>query len=534
MLDSTQTPLFKNGTPTKPLGMKGMRPLGHWLRRTSLALTLGASLAAVLSTGLSADAWAQGRSASAGATTAATPANFGLPDFTDIIARTEGSVVNIRTTERVAVRSGSPFGPGGNDPYEMFRWFFGPDFAPPGMQPPGGGGRQRPQPQQPSERSVPRGVGSGFIISQDGFILTNNHVVEGANEIFVTTTDGKEYPAQVIGADARTDVALIKIDGKNLTPLPIGDSNSLKKGQWVLAIGSPFGLDSTVTAGIVSAINRDTGEYLPFIQTDVAVNPGNSGGPLLNLSGQVVGVNSQIVSRSGGFMGISLAIPIDEAMRVVAQLKEHGKVTRGRIGVSITDVSKDVAQAIGLGEARGALVSSVEKDGPAAKAGVMPGDVITHFNGTDIKQRGDLPRIVGETRPDTNATLDVWRKGERVRLKVVVGEIPSEGVQTAQRGGSPAQPAAADALGLVVEDLADKDRQELGIRGGVRVAQVQSPAAAEGIQQGDVILTVGRTDIRDARHFARVVRDLNRRSKVALLVLSRGQTRWVTVQPGEK
>jgi len=516
MLDSTKTDtrLFEYGTPT--------RLQGHWLRRSSLALGLGLALA------LSATAYAQRQSAPAAV---AAPASFGLPDFTDIIARTEGSVVNIRTTERVAVRSGSPFGPGGNDPYEMFRWFFGPDFAPPGMQPPG---RQRPQPQQPSERSVPRGVGSGFIISQDGFILTNNHVVEGANEIFVTTTDGKEYPAQVIGADARTDVALIKIDGKNLTPLPIGDSNSLKKGQWVLAIGSPFGLDSTVTAGIVSAINRDTGEYLPFIQTDVAVNPGNSGGPLLNLSGQVVGVNSQIVSRSGGFMGISLAIPIDEAMRVVAQLKEHGKVTRGRIGVSITDVSKDVAQAIGLGDARGALVSSVEKDGPAAKAGVMPGDVITHFNGTDIKQRGDLPRIVGETRPDTNATLDVWRKGERVRLKVVVGEIPSEGVQTAQRGGSPAQPAAADALGLVVEDLADKDRQELGIRGGVRVAQVQSPAAAEGIQQGDVILTVGRTDIRDARHFARVVRDLNRRSKVALLVLSRGQTRWVTVQPGEK
>jgi len=439
-------------------------------------------------------------------------------------------VVNIRTTETVALRPASPFGPGGpgSDPYEMFRWFFGPDFAPPGAQPPG---RQRPQP--PQERSVPRGVGSGFIISQDGFILTNNHVVEGANDIFVTTTDGKEYPAQIIGTDPRTDVALIKIDTDQLTPLPIGDSHSLKKGQWVLAIGSPFGLDSTVTAGIVSAINRDTGEYLPFIQTDVAVNPGNSGGPLLNLAGQVVGMNSQIISRSGGFMGISLAIPIDEAMRVVAQLKEHGKVTRGRIGVTIGEVGKDVAQELGLGEARGAMVSSVEKDSPAAKAGVMPGDVITRFNGTDIKQSRDLPRVVGDTRPDSEVTMEVWRKGERVRLKVTVGEVPSEGVQTARRG-SPAQPAATDALGLVVADVPAREREELGIRGGVQVTQAQAPAASEGIQEGDIILTVGRTDIRDARHFARVVRDLNRNNKVILLVLSRGQTRWITVQPKDK
>jgi len=466
----------------------------------------------------------------------ASPAAFGLPDFTAIVARTEGSVVNIRTTATVTTRP-SPFGygpggPGGNDPFDMFRWFFGPDFLPPGASP----DRQRPPPQrqQPQERTVPRGVGSGFIISDDGFILTNNHVVDDANEIFVTLTDGKEYPAQVIGTDARTDIALLKIAAKDLTPLPIGDSHSLKKGQWVLAIGSPFGLDSTVTAGIVSAINRDTGEYLPFIQTDVAVNPGNSGGPLLNLSGQVVGVNSQIVSRSGGFMGISLAIPIDEAMRVVAQLKEHGRVTRGRIGVSISNVSDDVAQAIGLGEARGAMVSMVEKDAPADRAGVMPGDVILSFNGTDIKKSGDLPRLVGETRPGSKASITVWRKGERVRLNVTVGEIPAEGSQIARRSNTPGQPSSADALGLVVHDLSDKDREELGIRGGVSVAQVQEPAISEGIQPGDVILVINRVDVRDARQFAREVGKLNRRNKVALLVLSRGQTRWVTVQPGEK
>lgn len=460
------------------------------------------------------------------------PPSVALPDFTEIVSRTEGSVVNIRTTETVAVRS-SPFGPGGSDPYEMFRWFFGPDFSPPGMPGPQRRG-EGPQQQQPQERTVPRGVGSGFIISADGYILTNNHVVEGANEIFVTMTDGKELTAEVIGTDPRTDIALIKIDAKDLPPLPIGDSRQLKKGQWVLAIGSPFGLDSTVTAGIVSAINRDTGDYLPFIQTDVAVNPGNSGGPLLNLAGQVVGVNSQIVSRSGGFMGISLAIPIDEAMRVVEQLKSHGKVTRGRIGVQIGEVSEEVAKAIGLGKARGAMVSHVEKGGPAATAGVMPGDVITAFNGTEIKQWADLPRIVGETKPETAAALDVWRKGKAVKLKVTVGEMPSEATQTAQRGGPAAEPEKTDALGLIVADVPEQTRKELGITGGVQVRDVREPAAAEGLQPGDVILTVGDTDITDASQFAKVVGALNKSGKAALLVFSNGQTRWVLVQPKAK
>ncbi|WP_373848996.1 trypsin-like peptidase domain-containing protein, partial [Achromobacter insuavis] len=280
-----------------------------------------------------------------------------LPDFTSIIEKADPAVVNIRTTATVPIRG---VGPGGNDPAELFRWFFGPDFQPPGQQSPNP--RQRPQPQQPEERTVPRGVGSGFFISDDGYIMTNNHVVSDATDIYVTLTDGREFKAKVIGTDERTDVALIKIEAKDMTPLVIGDPKKLKKGQWVLAIGSPFGLDSTVTSGIVSAIGRDTGEYLPFIQTDVAVNPGNSGGPLINLAGEVVGINSQIISRSGGFMGISLAIPIDEAMRVVDQLRATGKVTRGRVGVQIGEVGKDVAEAIGLPKAEGALVSSVEAD----------------------------------------------------------------------------------------------------------------------------------------------------------------------------
>jgi len=302
-------------------------------RRVLLALTI---LAALSGLGLAPGVQAQSVS--------------GLPDFTGIVAQVDAAVVNIRTTATVPVRGSGR----GGDPYEMFRWFFGPDFMPPGapQQP------QRPQ-RQPEERTVPRGVGSGFFISADGYILTNNHVVSNATDIYVTLTDGREFKAKVIGTDARTDVALIKIESDNMPALSIGDPRALKKGQWVLAIGSPFGLESTVTAGIVSAVGRDTGDYLPFIQTDVAVNPGNSGGPLLDLSGKVVGINSQIVSRSGGFMGISLAIPIDEAMRVVDQLKTTGRVTRGRIGVQISEVGKDVASAIGLQRAEGALVSGV-------------------------------------------------------------------------------------------------------------------------------------------------------------------------------
>lgn len=503
--------------------MLATRKYGRTMRRWMAA----ASVSLAAAGGMMSAAQAQ---AQADAVTPASAPAVALPDFSEIVSRTEGSVVNIRTTETISVRS-SPFGSGGPDPYEMFRWFFGPDFAPPGM--PGPQRRGETPQQQPEERTVPRGVGSGFIISADGYILTNNHVVEGASEIFVTMTDGKEHTAEVVGTDPRTDIALIKIDAKDLTPLPIGDSHQLKKGQWVLAIGSPFGLDSTVTAGIVSAINRDTGDYLPFIQTDVAVNPGNSGGPLLNLAGQVVGVNSQIVSRSGGFMGISLAIPIDEAMRVVQQLKEHGKVTRGRIGVQIGEVSEDVAKAIGLEKAQGAMVSLVEKGGPAAKAGVMPGDVITGFNGTPIKQWGDLPRIVGETKPGTDATLDVWRKGKAVKLKISVGEMPTETPQASRRAPA-AEPEKTDSLGLIVADVPEQTRKELGITGGVQVRDVREPAASEGIQPGDIILTVGDTDITDARQFAKVVGDLKKTGKTALLVLSDGQSRWVLVQPRAK
>ncbi len=449
-----------------------------------------------------------------------------VPDFTQIVERTEGSVVNIRTTEAVTVRR--PGAHGGSDPYDMFRWFFGPDFMPPGF----GGPQSRGAPPVEEERTVPRGVGSGFIISDDGYIITNNHVVARSNGIFVTlSASGKEYKAEIVGADPRTDVALIKIDAKGLSPLPIGDSTKLKKGQWVLAIGSPFGLDSTVTSGIVSAINRDTGDYLPFIQTDVAVNPGNSGGPLINLAGEVVGVNSQIVSRSGGFMGISLAIPIDEAMRVVDQLKAHGKVTRGRIGVRISSVSDDVAEALGMDAAHGALVNTVEADSPAAHAGVKAGDVIITFDGKKIKHMADLPRLVGGTAPDTRVSMDVWRKGKRVTLKVKVGEMPVSDTDGPQAQPDGAAPSPADVLGLRVENVPEDVQRREGFTGGVSVTEADEPAAAAGIAEGDVILMINDVDIDSAAQYARVVAGLKPDRAAAVLVMRDGQSQWVTVTP---
>lgn len=448
-----------------------------------------------------------------------------LPDFSDIIAKVDPAVVNIRTTATVPVRS-----PGGSgDPYELFRWFFGPDFQGPGMPQP------QPSPHQaPEERKVPRGVGSGFFISADGYILTNNHVVSDAADIYVTLTDGREFKAKVIGTDERTDVALIKIDAKDMTPLVIGNPKTLKKGQWVLAIGSPFGLDSTATAGIVSAIGRDTGEYLPFIQTDVAVNPGNSGGPLLNLKGEVVGINSQIVSRSGGFMGISLAIPIDEAMRVADQLRASGKVTRGRIGVQIGEVGKDVAEAIGLPKAEGALVSNVENDGPAGDAGVKAGDVITSFNGETIKRWSDLPRIVGETKPGTRADMEVWRRGKTVTLSVKVGELTAksdEASATAQE--EPEHAAKANALGLQVVNVPNDVQRKLGIKGGVQVRAASGPADMAGLQAGDIVLAVNNTDVTDAKQFHTLVEKLPKGKAAGLLVRRGDQAQWVAVEPSK-
>ena len=446
----------------------------------------------------------------------------GLPDFTAIVDKAEPAVVNIRTTAKV--RAG---GPSGRDPYEMFRWFFGPDFKPPGGDQP----QQRRRGPNEQERTVPNGVGSGFFISSDGSILTNNHVIEGASEIFVTLTDGREFKAEVVGADKRTDVALIKIDAKDMVALPIGTAKDLKKGQWVLAIGSPFGLESTVTAGIVSAIGRETGEYLPFIQTDVAVNPGNSGGPLLDLSGEVVGINSQIISRSGGFMGISLAIPIDEAMEVAAQLKKNGKVTRGRIGVQISEVSKDVAQASGLDDEQGAMVSRVADDGPAEKAGVMPGDIILEFDGKEIEKLSDLPRVVGSTKPGSKVKMKVWRKGKAKTLDITVGEMPAaEAVASAEPQASKQDKGEA-ALGITVVNLTDAEKKALRVKHGVKVTQVADEGATAGLVAGDVILTVGTKDVSDAAEFVKLAKAADNDKPLGMMVQRDGQTQWILVRP---
>lgn len=499
----------------------------HVARITRMRIALTASCLAAMVFVATPAAWADDKPVSSNEVSAAVL----LPDFTQIVEKSENAVVNIRTTAKVSV---SPRGGNGQDPYELFRKFFGPDFNIPGMPNPGANphGGQRPAPE-PQERSVPRGVGSGFFISADGSILTNHHVIADANEIIVTLTDGREFKAKVIGSDERTDVALIQIDAKDMATLPIGNPKTLKKGQWVLAIGSPFGLDSTVTSGIVSAIGRETGDYLPFIQTDVAVNPGNSGGPLLDLQGKVVGINSQIVSRSGGFMGISLAIPIDEAMQVVAQLRENGRVTRGRLGVQIGEVSKDVAQASGLPKDEGAMVSGVMPDGPAQKAGIEPGDIILKFDGKPIKKWSDLPRVVGSTKPNTQVKVEVWRKGKPVTLTATVEEVQAPAAQ-AKASGKPepkaSKPTTA-ALGMTVENLSDEVKKELNLKSGVQVNEVTGEAAEAGIAQGDVILTLGNTDITSADQFVTVAGKLDQTKPIGVMVRRGQQTQWILLKP---
>ena len=439
----------------------------------------------------------------------------GLPDFTELVEQVGPSVVNIRTSEKV--RAGGVPGAGTDEEMqEFFRRFFG--------NPNPGVPRQAPRPNQPQEEEQPRGVGSGFILTSDGFVMTNAHVVDGADEVIVTLTDKREFKARIIGADKRTDVAVVKIDATGLPAVRIGDVNRLKVGEWVMAIGSPFGLENTVTAGIVSAKQRDTGDYLPFIQTDVAINPGNSGGPLINMRGEVVGINSQIYSRSGGFMGISFAIPVDEAIRVSEQLRSSGRVTRGRIGVQIDQVTKDVAESIGLGKPQGALVRSVEPGAPADKAGVEAGDIIVKFEGRAIEKASDLPRLVGNTKPGTKAALTVFRRGSTKELAVMIGEIEAD--KTARKAPEKATPprssTAAQAVGLTVSDLTEPQKKELKLNGGVKVDAAADNAARAGIREGDIIVAIGNIEINTVKEFEAAVVKLDR-SKPIPVLLRRGE-----------
>jgi serine protease Do len=449
-----------------------------------------------------------------------------LPDFTELVERTSPAVVNIRTLERGSSRP-SVLGQGGEvDPRmeEFFRRF---GIPLPGQTPRRGG------PSQGEEEPQQRGVGSGFIITADGFVMTNAHVVDGADEVLVTLTDKREFKARLIGADKRTDVAVVKIEAAGLPFVKIGDVNRLKVGEWVLAIGSPFGLENTVTAGIVSAKQRDTGDYLPLLQTDVAINPGNSGGPLLNTRGEVVGINSQIFSRSGGYMGIAFAIPIDEAMRVADQLRGSGRVIRGRIGVNIAPVTKEVAESIGLGKPAGALVQSVETGGPAEKAGLEAGDIITRVDGRVVDKSGDLPRIIGAIKPGTRATLQVFRRGTNRDIAVTVGELEAEKASTRRPSAeAPAAPGAKTALGVTASDLTDAQRRDLKVKsGGVRVEAVEGAAARAGLREGDVIVTMDNVEITDAKQFAALVAKADKNKAVSVLVRRGEWTNFVVIRP---
>lgn len=444
----------------------------------------------------------------------------GLPDFTDLVEQVGPSVVNIRTLEKASANSAEALGMD-EDMLEFFRRFGLPVPNVP---------RQRPQPRSQPDEEQPRGVGSGFILTADGFVMTNAHVVEGADEVIVTLTDKREFKAKIVGSDKRTDVAVVKIDATGLPAVKIGDVNRLKVGEWVMAIGSPFGLDNSVTAGIVSAKQRDTGDYLPFIQTDVAINPGNSGGPLLNMRGEVVGINSQIYSRSGGFMGISFAIPIDEAVRVSDQLRATGKVTRGRIGVQIGQVTKDIAESIGLGKAQGALVSAVEPDSPAAKAGVEAGDVIIKFDGKAIEKVADLPRLVGNTKPGTRSTITVFRRGAAKDLTMVIAEVEPDGAPQAKAAGK-GSTLVSQSLGLTLAELTDAQKRELGIKGGVRVTAAVEAAARAGLREGDVILQLANVEITGLKSFEATLAKVDKSKPVNLLVRRGEWAQYVLIRP---
>jgi serine protease Do len=483
------------------------------MSRKTFTLTL-AAVAAAAALGYEVDrlspissSHAQTLQPAAAAAPASLPARA-LPDFSALVEQNGPAVVNISTTARVHTQAQELQIPGepGDPFYEFFRRF------------------QMPQPQGDQIR---RGVGSGFIVSADGYILTNAHVVDDASEVTVKLTDNREFNAKVIGADKRTDVALVKIDAKNLPAVRIGEAAKSKVGEWVAAIGSPFGLENTVTAGIISAKSRSLPDenYVPFIQTDVAINPGNSGGPLFNMAGEVIGINSQIYSRTGGYMGLSFAVPIEVAMKVKTDLQKYGKVTRGRLGVTIQSVTRELADSFGLKKPQGALVAAVEPRSPADKAGIKTGDIILGVDGRDIENSIELPRVVGESRPGTQVKLKIWRQGETKELAASLGEMPGEKVAQADTGGSKAKPSK---LGVAVRPLTEEERGQIASDGGLLVEQADGPAARAGVQAGDVILAFNNQPVKSVDQLKRLVD--KSRGAVALLIQREGNKIYVPVR----
>ncbi|HTH94702.1 MAG TPA: DegQ family serine endoprotease [Rhodocyclaceae bacterium] len=443
-----------------------------------------------------------------------------LPDFADLAEKSGAAVVNVSTTQVVHANPNAFPGLDPSDPaFELFKRFFP-------RQP---GGPQRDYQNQ--------SLGSGFIISADGYVLTNAHVVDAADSVVVKLNDKREFKAKVIGADRLTDVALLKIDATGLPVVKLGDPSKLRVGEWVMAIGSPFGFEQSVTAGIVSAKGRSLPDenYVPFIQTDVPINPGNSGGPLFNMKGEVIGINSQIYSRSGGYMGLSFSIPIDLAFDIQQQLRLHGKVSRGRMGVSIQEVSKELSQSFGMANPAGALVNSVESGGPADKAGVQAGDVILKFDGKPIAEASDLPRIVALAKPGDRVPLQVWRGGASKDLTLLVGEMPVGGkaADSGRRQGDTAP--AANRLGLVVHALSPEQRRALGISGGLVVDDVRDIAVRSDLRPGDLIRAVVvkgvQTELTTVDQFNTLLTKFDSKEPVTLWV-RRGQTQlFVTIKP---
>ncbi len=428
-----------------------------------------------------------------------------LPDFVSLVESQGPAVVNISITAKAGNTAGQEI----PELPDFFKRF--------GI----------PQPNVPMPQPDRGGVGSGFIISPDGYLLTNAHVVAQASEVTVKLTDKREFKAKVMGFDRKTDVALLKIEAANLPVVRLGNPGETKVGEWVVAIGSPFGFDNTVTAGIVSAKSRELPDeaYVPFLQTDVAVNPGNSGGPLFNMKGEVIGINSQIYSRSGGYQGLSFAIPIDVALSIKDQLQMSGKVTRGKIGVGIQPITKELAESFGLKNNQGALIGNVEKGSPGEKSGLQPGDVVLALNGKPIERSIDLPRMVGLLKPNEKATLKVWHEGKEKNVDIVLGEMPSDTIAAVDN------PNVAPAkLGVSVRSLTDDERKKLDVSGGVLVEQVSGAAAKAGIQLGDVILGLNNKPVNDPEQLRKLVDEA--KGKVAVLVQRQNARIFVPVQLG--
>lgn len=447
----------------------------------------------------------------------------GLPDFADLVQAAGPAVVYIETSVKTPTRSSRrggaqtlPFGGfgGGNDPMmeDFFRRFFGDAFPMPRGQAPEQG---EDTPEKGGGRLQPRGSGSGFILSADGVVMTNAHVVDGADEVTVKLTDKRQFKAKVLGKDERTDIAVLKIDATGLPFVRTGDVGKLRVGEWVIAIGAPFGLENTVTAGIVSAKQRDTGQFVRFIQTDVAVNPGNSGGPLINMRGEVVGVNSQILSGSGGYMGVSLSIPIDEAMKVAQQLRATGSVQRGFLGVNIGDVDEAAAEALKLGKDEGAAITRVLPKSPADKAGLLAGDIVLQFNGEKVEGSRDLQRRTSATKPGDTSNLTILRSGKKLAVSIVTGS--EKDIEKLSKAEEQSKSADLKSLGLQLSALDPAQLRELGLRGGVKVDAATGAAARAGLQTGDILLELANTPVQSMAQLQALAGTLPKKGVVSVL-----------------